>query len=214
MIEFSLTQKIAIYAIPVLFAIIVHEVAHGWVASRLGDQTARLAGRLTLNPLPHIDIVGTIILPALFITLGGFVFGWAKPVPVDARNLHHPRSGMIFVAAAGPVSNLLMAVLWALVVRYSAGLNEWFGLPLSLMGQVGMMINVTLAVLNLLPFPPLDGGKVLCNLLPPRLGWELNRLEPYGLLVLVLLMTTGLLGKILFPLVYLFLNWLTPLAGV
>ncbi len=212
--EFSIAQKIAIYALPVLFAIVVHEVAHGWVAEKFGDSTARLSGRLTLNPLPHIDLVGTIILPILCLVAGGFIFGWAKPVPVDARNMQNPRRDMAIVAAAGPVSNLIMAVLWALVARFSGQMNEWFGMPLALMGQVGMTVNVMLAVLNLLPLPPLDGGRVLVSALPPQLGSRLEQIEPYGFVILIVLMATNILGIVLFPLIYILLAGIAGLVGL
>lgn len=197
--ELSIVQKIAIWIIPVLFAITLHEVAHGWVASKFGDQTAQLAGRLTINPLKHIDLVGTIIVPLLMLVVGGFIFGWAKPVPVDARNMRYPRYGMVVVALAGPLANLLMAFFWAGIVKMGLGLNTWFGVPLVYMGQAGMMINIVLCVLNCLPVPPLDGGRALYNLLPGRLGWGLYRIEPYGFLILVLLMLSGILSFVLEP---------------
>ena len=162
----SIIQKIAIWTLPVLFAIIGHEVAHGYVASLRGDQTARLAGRLTLNPMKHIDLFGTIIVPLLMLTVSNFIFGWAKPVPIDARNLRRPRSDMILVAIAGPLSNFLMALFWAGIARLAMTQGTWLGEPLYLMGNAGIMINVVLGVLNILPLPPLDGGRVLLNLLP------------------------------------------------
>lgn len=197
--ELSVIQKIAIWVIPVLFAITLHEVAHGWVASKLGDQTAQLSGRLTINPLKHIDVVGTIVVPLLMLAIGGFIFGWAKPVPVDARNLRNPRYGMVLVALAGPVSNLLMAIFWAMMVKAGMSVNPWLGVPLMYMGQAGMMINIVLCVLNCLPVPPLDGGRALSNLLPGRLGWGLYRIEPYGFLILVLLMLSGILSYLVEP---------------
>ncbi len=197
--ELSIVQKIAIWVIPVLFAITLHEVAHGWVASKLGDQTAQLAGRLSINPLKHIDLVGTIIVPLLMLAVGGFIFGWAKPVPVDARNIRYPRYGMVFVALAGPLANLLMAVFWAMIAKVGLSLNAWFGVPLVYMGQAGMMINIVLCVLNCLPVPPLDGGRALYNLLPGRLSWGLYKIEPYGFLILILLMLSGILSYLLEP---------------
>lgn len=204
MLEMTIIQKIAIWALPILFAITVHEVAHGWVASKLGDQTAKLSGRLTLNPIKHIDWVGTIILPLLMLLFTSFIFGWAKPVPVDPRNLRHPRSDMAIVAAAGPIANLLMALFWAGIAKIGYMLlpeENWFSLPLVLMGNAGIIINVVLGVLNCLPIPPLDGGRVLLSVVPGRIAWQLNRFEPYGFLLLILLMFSGVLSNILGPIV-------------
>jgi Zn-dependent protease len=212
--ELTFIQKVAIWALPVLFAITLHEVAHGWVASKFGDQTARLAGRLTINPIKHIDLMGTIIVPLLMLSLGGFLFGWAKPVPVDARNMHHPRYNMAVVAAAGPISNLLMALFWAGIAKLGLYLNTWFGVPLLYMGQAGMMINIVLCILNCLPIPPLDGGRVLMNLLPGRMGWSMYRLEPYGFLILVLLMMSGILSYVIAPAVYVILDGMKTLFNL
>ena len=210
--------KIAIWAIPVLFAITLHEVAHGWVASFFGDQTARLSGRLSLDPLKHIDPIGTIVVPLLMLTLGNFIFGWAKPVPVDPRNLHHPRRDMAFVALAGPVANMLMAVIWGgiskigMILYYSG--NDWFGAPLMQMGDAGIMINVVLGVLNFIPLPPLDGGKILMSVLPPRMAYQLSFIEPYSFFILILLMVTGLLSSIMTPFVYLSITLIGNLYGL
>jgi len=206
--ELTMVQKIAIWAIPVLFAITLHEVAHGWAASKFGDQTARLAGRLTINPLKHIDLMGTVVVPILMLVFGGFIFGWAKPVPVDARNMRNPRYNMAVVAAVGPIANFLMAVFWAGIAKIGLNLNMWFGVPLVYMGQAGMMINIVLCVLNCLPIPPLDGGRVLYNLLPKQLGWKLYRVEPYGFLIIVLLMLSGMLSYVLEPPIYLLMRWI------
>lgn len=184
------------FAIPAVFAITVHEVAHGWVASRLGDPTAARAGRLSLNPLRHIDPVGTVLVPALiYLTSGGF-FGWARPVPVDWRYLRRPRLDMGLVAAAGPLSNLLMLIGWlVLMLRTPAGTL------LSEMSWTGISFNATIMVLNLLPVPPLDGSRIVTALLPPRLVGPYARVEPYGLLILAGLLMSGVLGSILGPLV-------------
>ncbi|MEO8400225.1 MAG: site-2 protease family protein [Gammaproteobacteria bacterium] len=212
--ELTVVQKVAIWALPVLFAITLHEVAHGWVASKFGDQTARLSGRLTINPIKHIDLVGTIIVPILMLVVGGFIFGWAKPVPVDPRNMRNPRLDMAVVAAAGPMANLLMAIFWAGIAKIGLNSNIWFGVPLLYMGQAGMMINIVLGVLNCLPIPPLDGGRVLTNLLPGQMGWNLQRLEPYGFLILVLLMMSGILSYVIAPLVFLLMNGISMLFGL
>ncbi|OGT21430.1 MAG: peptidase [Gammaproteobacteria bacterium RBG_16_57_12] len=196
-------QLITVSILPLLFAITVHEVAHGWMANRLGDPTARMLGRLTLNPLKHIDPLGTVLVPALLILMNtGFVFGWAKPIPVTERNLRRPKQDMAWVALAGPLSNLLMALLWALVARLGVTMGPdlaWIAEPLYLMGQVGITINLLLMVLNMLPLPPLDGGRVAVALLPGPLAWKLSRVEPFGFIVIVILLYTQVLGKIIGP---------------
>ncbi len=198
--QLSLFQQVAVWAIPVLFAITVHEVSHGWVASRLGDPTAKMLGRLTLNPIKHIDPLGTIVLPLVMLVLGGFIFGWAKPVPVTWENLRHPKRDMALVAAAGPLSNLLMALFWALLMRLAIGLGPEPGGSLAFLlyvGAAGIQINVVLAVLNMLPLPPLDGGRVAVALLPGRLSWQLSQLEPYGFIIILALLATKVLSAIL-----------------
>ena len=200
--ELNMVQIVAIAALPVLFAITVHEVAHGWVAKKLGDPTAMMLGRLTLNPLKHIDPVGTIVVPIALLLMTGFMFGWAKPVPVTWANLRNPKRDMALVAVAGPASNLLMAIGWALIMKLGymlGGTFDWLAWPLVKMAEIGIIINLILMILNLLPVPPLDGGRVLSGLLPGPWAWKLSRIEPYGLIIMVVLMVTGMLGKILLP---------------
>ena len=200
----SLVQAVAIYALPVLFAITLHEAAHGFVARHFGDMTAYAQGRVSLNPLRHIDLVGTVVVPLVFVTLFQFAFGWAKPVPVNYSALRKPRQHMAWVAAAGPLANLGMALAWALVLKLAVLLPETrFTLPLALMAQAGIMVNLLFMFLNLLPILPLDGGRILASLLPNRAAWRYAKLEPWGIGILILLMLPPLnvLGKILNPLV-------------
>lgn len=198
--EFTLIQKIAIYALPVIFAITLHEAAHGYAALRFGDSTARSMGRLSLNPLRHIDPIGTLLVPALSMLLGGILFGWAKPVPVDFRRLRNPRQDMVWVAAAGPAANLVMAIFWALMLKLSVEVELGdYNTPLRMMAEGGILINAVLMALNLLPLPPLDGGRIAVGLLPDSLAAPLARIEPYGMFVLIALLLTGVLNQILGP---------------
>lgn len=204
----EIIQGIAIYALPVIFAITLHEAAHGYIAKRFGDFTAYNEGRISLNPIRHIDLVGTILVPlSLFVlsklTVGaGFLFGWAKPVPVNFSNLRHPKRDMLWVAAAGPGANLLMAIFWALIIKLAILMaDSSFAKPLALMGIAGIEINIVLMVLNLLPLPPLDGGRMAVSLLPHRLAYQFSRIEPYGFMILLVLLFTGVLGAVIGPVV-------------
>lgn len=217
--DLNVMQRIAVCALPVLFAITVHEVAHGWIALRLGDKTAMMLGRLTLNPIKHIDPVGTILLPGIMLAIGtGFIFGWAKPVPVTWENLRHPKRDMALVAVAGPLANLLMALIWAFVMKLGYTLvapsAAWIAHPLIYMGEVGVSINIVLMVLNLLPIPPLDGSRVITSVLPDRMVGKFNRIENYGFLILLLLLATGVLEIIMRPLVFGFEAYLYRLFGL
>ncbi|MCF6250034.1 MAG: site-2 protease family protein [Methylococcaceae bacterium] len=197
--DLSLIQRIVVWVLPVIFAITVHEVAHGWVAKKYGDNTASMLGRLTLNPLKHVDILGTIIVPGLLLlTSSGFIFGWAKPVPVDPRNFKNPKNAMAIVALAGPVSNLLMAILWALVARLGIIIEtEVLSLPLIYMGIAGISINLVLALINLIPIPPLDGSRIVSGILPEKLANQYNRFERFGFVFLLILLWSGGLSYIL-----------------
>jgi Zn-dependent protease len=216
--EFTFVQKIAIWVIPLIFAITLHEVAHGLVASWFGDKTAKLAGRLSLDPLKHIDPIGTVIVPILMLLVSNFIFGWAKPVPVDSRNMRNPRFNMLFVALAGPFANILMALCWAGIAKVGMMLegngNTWFGTPLMLMGGAGIMINTVLAVLNLLPIPPLDGAQIVESLLPPRIAYAMSQLGAYGFFILILLIITGLLSTIIGPPIFYLINLISSLFGL
>ena len=212
--DLSLVQKIAIWVVPVLLGITVHEVAHGWVARKLGDNTAFMLGRLTLNPLKHVDPMGTILIPGMLLLLqAGFIFGYAKPVPINWKNLRQPKRDMALVAAAGPVANLLMAVGWALLLRLGTSLGD-SGMALVYMGVAGITINAILMMLNLLPLPPLDGGRVLTGLLPGPWAYKFSRIEPYGFFILIGLLVTGVLGIILWPLISFFMSMMVPVSGL
>jgi Zn-dependent protease len=194
----SFLTTVSIAAIPIVFAITIHEVAHGWVARHFGDRTAEAQGRLSLNPIRHIDPIGTILVPALMLWLGGFLFGWAKPVPVNPRYMRNPRGNMVWVSAAGPGVNLVMAVIWAFLMMLSQRVE--FGVAgdwLESMAAVGIFINILLAVFNMLPIPPLDGGQVLTNLLPPGpFSSFLERMAPFGLFIVLGLLVSGLLSPL------------------
>ena len=205
-------QTLLIWVIPVLLAITLHEAAHGWTASKFGDHTARMMGRVTLNPVKHIDPVGTIIVPlALLIMSTGFIFGWAKPVPINFNALRSPKSGMIWVALAGPGANLIMAIGWLFVAVLSFNNN----IPIILkMAGAGIFINILLAVFNLLPIPPLDGSRVISALLPNPLAYKYNQLERFGFVILIGLMFIGGFSYIVWPIVGLALNSLSVLSGL
>ena len=202
--ELNLISTLFVFVIPVIFAVTVHEVAHGWVASQFGDQTAKSLGRLTLNPIKHIDPVGTILVPAIMFYTSGFIFGWAKPVPVNWRNLGHPRRDMALVAIAGPAANFLMLLFWAILAKIITLLgvdsNHLAQLILIMCG-IGVTINIVLMILNLFPLLPLDGGRIATAMLPRNLAIPFSRLEPYGLIILVLLLVSGILWKILLPII-------------
>lgn len=218
--ELNLVQLIAIYALPVIFAITLHEAAHGYVAKHFGDMTAFQEGRVSLNPLRHIDPVGTIALPLILLAItklfgGGIIFGWAKPVPVNFSNLRHPKRDMLWVAAAGPLSNLAMALFWALMIKVGLSLQgSSFGLPLALMGAAGVFFNIIIMVLNLVPLPPLDGGRIVVSLLPHRYAWRYARIEPYGFVIVLVLLLTGVLGYILWPAIAVLMKMVAALFGL
>lgn len=196
----GLLEKIMLFAIPVIFAITLHEAAHGYVAKYFGDLTAYAQGRVSLNPLRHIDPIGTILVPLIFLLLpGNFLFGWAKPVPVNFNALRDPKKDMLWVAAAGPGANLLMVIIWALVLKFSSVDGEQGALQV--MAFAGIMINLVLMFLNLLPILPLDGGRVASSLLPEPVAQSYAKSEPYGIVVVILLLVTGILGQILTPLI-------------
>ncbi|MEB8433007.1 site-2 protease family protein [Cocleimonas sp. KMM 6892] len=205
----SIIYNIAVWSLPVLFAITLHEVAHGWMASKLGDNTAKMLGRLTVNPFKHIDPIGTVVVPLAMVLLQtGFVFGWAKPVPVNMRNLNSPRKDMAIVAAAGPISNLLMAVFWVFIFKLGASVitDPNISEGVKAMGQAGIIINLILFIFNLLPIPPLDGSKVLSGIVPPPVSAMMDKIEPYGLFIVIGLLYFGVLNAIISPVLTFFLQ--------
>jgi len=218
--DLNIVQVIAIYALPVIFAITLHEAAHGYVAKYFGDLTAYSQGRVSLNPIRHIDPIGTVALPLVMLALsklfgGGFIFGWAKPVPVNFGNLRHPKRDMLWVAAAGPAANLVMAIFWVLMVKISfTNVLGAFSLPLALMGAAGVLVNAIFMVLNLLPIPPLDGGRIMVSLLPHRMAYQFSRIEPYGFFIILALMFMRVLDYVMWPLVALTVNLVGTLFNV
>jgi Zn-dependent protease len=200
----NLVQTVLVYALPVLFAITIHEAAHGYVARYLGDNTAYMMGRVTLNPIKHVDLMGTILMPLMlyFATSGAFLFGYAKPVPVNFGHLRRPKRDMVWVALAGPASNFIQALLWAIafVLLGAFGVNERFFLK---MCQAGVLVNLVMCAFNLFPLPPLDGGRVLVGLLPRKLAWSFSRIEPWGFFIVLGLVLVGIVGS----------YWLRPLIG-
>ncbi len=223
--ELNLIQKITIWVIPVIFAITLHEAAHGYVARYFGDKSAWMLGRVTLNPLKHIDPVGTILVPLSILLMskllgGGFIlFGWAKPVPVNFAALRHPKQDMLWVALAGPAANLFMALIWAMVIHLGVAmggnaLGSSYGQPLVLMGAAGIFINAVLMALNLFPLPPLDGGRIAVSLLPGQYAWRYASIEPYGFYILLFLMMMGWLNVLLSPVLGVVLMLASVFAGI
>ena len=205
MVETGLFFKISAWVVPVLIAITLHEAAHGWVACKLGDHTARMMGRVTLDPTRHIDPIGTIAIPlVLLLSSSGFIFGWAKPVPINFNALRNGKNGMIWVALAGPGANIVMAICWLFVMIIAIKMNITVLIE---MGRVGILVNCVLAVFNLLPIPPLDGSRVISALLPNRLAYQYNQLEQYGLYILLGLMFLGGFNYLVRPWVELMLSW-------
>jgi Zn-dependent protease len=212
----DIAYTIAVWALPILFAITLHEAAHGWVANKLGDPTAKNRGRITINPLKHIDPMGTIVVPMFLAMVSPFVMGWAKPVPVEPRYFKSPLLDMALVAVAGPVSNFLMACCWAAFILLADTLLSPSSTLMFLadMGEKGIIINIVLMVLNLLPIPPLDGGRVLAGILPPSLAMPFLQLERYGMIIVLLLLVSGVLGKIMWPVVLHFVKIIGFIFGI
>lgn len=213
----AIVRLIALYAIPGILAITLHEAAHGYAARHFGDPTAYQAGRITLNPVRHVDPVGTMLVPIVILALSGgkYAFGWAKPVPVNFAALRNPKRDMLWVAAAGPGANLVMAVLWALVVKFAEAIPvNYFTEPMVLMARGGIIINAVLMVLNLLPLPPLDGGRIAVSLLPRALAYRFALVEPYGMIIVIALMFLGVLGSLLLPAVSGFVGVLAGMFNI
>jgi Zn-dependent protease len=202
----SVIQTVAVYIIPLIFAITLHEAAHAYVAHKYGDNTAKLYGRLSINPMHHIDPIGTVVFPLISIVLGsmaggaGFIFGWAKPIPINFSKLHNPKKDLRWIALAGPAANLAMALIWALILKISMYAGGYFGIPLNLMSQAGISINISLFILNLLPVLPLDGGRIVFSLLPDKQAISYAKTEQYGMWILIILILFGGLNFIMSPL--------------
>jgi Zn-dependent protease len=215
-------QSVAVAILPLIFAITLHEAAHGWVASKCGDKTALMMGRVTLNPVKHIDLLGTIIIPMALLFIGGFIFGWAKPVPVAWQNLKHPRRDMVLVALAGPATNLLMAFIWAAVAKcallyFINSSQPWIattGQFLQAAAGFGILINCVLLVLNLLPIPPLDGSRVISSILPAKAAHLYEKVEAFGIWILLGLLAFGVLSLILWPPIKLLSRWILNLFNL
>ena len=210
----TLAQNVAVWAVPVLLAITLHEAAHAWVANRCGDPTAKRLGRLSINPLRHIDPIGTILVPILIgvLTQFQFIFGWAKPVPINWMLLRKPRRDTALVAAAGPISNLIMTILWATCFKIATMLHpetSHISLFMLLTAQAGILINLVLAFLNFIPIPPLDGSRIIASILAPKQAAQYLKLEPFGFFILIALLFTGILNSILNPLLSWSLHFLT-----
>ena len=212
----DIAYTIAVWAAPILFAITLHEAAHGWVANKLGDPTAKNLGRITINPIKHIDPVGTVVVPLFLAMVSPFVMGWAKPVPIQPRYFKSPLLDMALVAVAGPVSNFFMACFWAMFIQlaYMSLEHSQVLVFLAEMGKNGIIINIVLMVLNLLPIPPLDGGRVVAGILPRKLAMPFMQLERFGMIIILLLLVSGILGKIIWPFVLYFVNIIGFIFGL
>ncbi len=218
----AIIQAVVVAILPLIFAITLHEAAHGWVASKLGDKTALMLGRVSLNPLKHIDLFGTVLLPILMLIIGGFIFGWAKPVPVAWQNLKHPRRDMALVALSGPAANLVMAFIWAAIAKIALmylidSPQPWMattGQFLQATARFGIMINCVLLVLNLVPIPPLDGSRVVSSILPPKISHSYEKIEAYGIWILLALLFLGVLSLVLWPPIQILVGWINELFNL
>lgn len=213
----SLPVRMLLWAVPVIFAVSVHEVAHGLVAGYFGDNTARRLGRLSLNPFRHVDPIGSIVVPGVLLWISGFVFGWARPVPVNVQSLNNPGRDIIFVAAAGPLANLLMSLFWAFFMKLGVWVSTSLssaGVVMVYLGAAGVFINAAIMMLNLLPLPPLDGGRILTGLMPDRVARLLIRIEPWGFPILLVMIVAGLAGKLIWPMMVVGMAVATHLADI